>query len=264
VNEFLHLMPEIFLVLTLAGVIAGEIAYHGERIRLISLTTLVGLTAALIQVFLGYQFSDPILIENRLVVDHFSLFFKMIFIGLSILIVIVSLYTKEIDQSKRAEYYAFITAAALSMCLAASAIDLIVVFLVLLLMNVLTFFLVGFSKKDIRSTEAAVKYMIFSMISGAFFLYGSAILFLKTRTLNLFELQEVLGSQAISKETGLVIFSLLFLSLCFYIAAFPMYLWLPDSLEGAPIPTSIFPLRNRLIQGCLRIRNERRQKKRFI
>ena len=36
-NEFILILPEIFLVLTLAFVLIGEITYHGEEVRLITI-----------------------------------------------------------------------------------------------------------------------------------------------------------------------------------------------------------------------------------
>lgn len=239
-KEFALLLPEIFLMLTLAGMIAGEIGYHGERIRLVSATALVGLGAALAQILISYQHGATRLFGNTLAIDGLSVFFKLFFVLLAGLTVILTGYTAEIRREKRTEFFAFIVASALAMFIVASSADLLVVFLAFQFMNVLAYFMAGYGKKNIISTEASVKYLLFSVVSGAFFLYAVAILFSHTQTLNMYDMHDVLLNNPLPAATGLVVFVLLFLSLCFYFGAFPMYLWVPDVLQGAPTPATTF------------------------
>lgn len=234
------LSPEILLVLTLAGLIVAEVGYHGERIRLITITTVLGLFAAGLQVLSVYRGVSSRLIESIFVVDGFSYFFKLFAIVLALAIVMIAAFSKEIAEGRRAEYYSFVTAGTLASCIAASSINLMMVFLVFQFQNVLAYFMAGYRKQRSSSVEAAFKYMMFSLVASMLFLFAVAILFANTHTLNIYEMQKVLSSRPLEGNTGLIVFVLIFLSIGFCMGAFPMYLWMPDVLSGAPTPTSVF------------------------
>jgi NADH-quinone oxidoreductase subunit N len=82
--------------------------------------------------------------------------------------------------------------------------------------------------------------MIFGSVSGALLLYGLAILFSSTHAINMYDMHRALIAAPFSQQIGLVTFMLIFLGLCFQVAAFPMYLWAPDVLEGSPTAVSAF------------------------
>jgi NADH-quinone oxidoreductase subunit N len=239
-KEFVLLLPEIFLAITLLGILMGEVAYHGERLRLVSITALLGLTGAFIQVLLTYQYGASQIFGQAVSIDGLSLFFKLFFILLAGLAVGGSLHSREIPPSLRSEYSALIIGSALAMCLASSASDLLLAFTCLQLMNILGYFLAGYGKRSSRSTEAAIKHLGFGVVSAALLLYGMAVLFMATHTINIYEMHRALLASPMPKSTALVVFMLIFSSLSFQFAAFPMHLWAPDVLEGAPTPASGF------------------------
>src|SRR4051794_21646618 len=97
-KEFIVILPEAILTLTLAFVIAAEITYHGERVRLVAATVLVGLAAAFVQTVVTYQFGAVQIFGGTLSIDGLSLFFKLLFIVLAGLAVITALQTREIAR----------------------------------------------------------------------------------------------------------------------------------------------------------------------
>src|SRR4051794_26847954 len=105
-KEFFLIMPEIVLALTLAFVVIGEITYTGEEVRFILATTLLGLFGAFVQALISYKFGSAQAFSGVLSVDSFSLFFKLLFIGLSIFAILAVLQTKEIAAKRRSEYCA--------------------------------------------------------------------------------------------------------------------------------------------------------------
>ena len=131
-------------------------------------------------------------------------------------------------------------ASTLGMSLAASAADILLAFLSLQFVNILAYFLAGYGKRSALSAEAAVKYMAFCSVAGALMLYGLAILFSSAHVFNVYEIHKALVASPLPRDSMLVVFMLLFLSLSFQFGAFPMYLWTPDVLEGAPTPSSAF------------------------
>ncbi len=239
-SEFFLIMPEIFLAMTLAFVVVGEVTYYGEQVRLITATAFLGLGAAFIETIISYKNGATQIFGGVLSIDGFSLFFKLLFIILAGLTIGSVSHTKEIPADRRTEYCALVLAAALAMCLIASASDLILIFLSLLFLNVVTYFLAAYGKRSITSTEAAVKYLIFGAVASALLLYSLAILFASTHTLNIYEIHRALLANPISSPVLLTAFMLSFLALCAQIGAFPMYLLVPDIMEGAPTPISAF------------------------
>lgn len=239
-KDFLLIMPEILLALTLALVIASEITYFGEQLRLVKLTSLIGLSAALVQTIISYKYGAAQVFGGVLSIDGFSLFFKVLFILLALINIFSITHSHEISDYRRSEYCALILAAVLAMCLVASASDLILAFLSLLFLNVISYFLAAYGQRSIFSTEAAVKYFAFGAVSCTLFLYSTAILFASTKTLNIYEMHKALVAVPLSHNVMLIVFMLAFLSLTFQLGTFPMYLLVPDVLQGSPTPVSGF------------------------
>lgn len=239
-KEFFLIMPEIVLALALAFVVACEITYYGERIRLVTAVSLLGLGGAFFQTLISYQYGSAQIFGGALSVDGFSLFFKLLFILLSALTIGSVSHTKEIAPERRTEYCVLILASTLSMCLVSAASDLILAFLSLLFMNVISYFLAAYGRHSVSSTEAAVKYLTFGTVASALMLYAFSILFASTHTLNIYEMHKALVATPLPATAMLVVVILCLLSFCFQIGAFPMYLLVPDVLEGAPTPVSAF------------------------
>jgi NADH-quinone oxidoreductase subunit N len=239
-KELVLLLPEIFLAVTLVGILAGEVTYHGERTRLIAATALLGLAGALIQSILTYRYGASQILNHAVSIDGLSLYFKIFFIVLAGYAIVASLHSREIDDGARSEYMALVIACTLAMSLVAAASDLLLAFVSLQCLNVLSYFLSAYGKQSFRSTEAAIKQLVFGAVAGALLLYGMALLFVSTHSLNIYEMHRTLAATPLGRETGLVAFVLIFLALAAQIAAFPMHLWAPDVLEGAPTPVSSF------------------------
>ncbi|MFZ9595168.1 MAG: NADH-quinone oxidoreductase subunit N [Bdellovibrionia bacterium] len=239
-REFFLILPEVCIVLTLAFVIAGEITHSGERIRLIGTAALIGIAGALIQTIISYGYGPTKVFGGSLSIDGFSLFFKLVFMTLGMLAIFLMFQSKEIAVGRRTEYIALVLASILSMCLVASASDLVVAFLALLFMNLISYVLAAYGQKSAYSAEAGIKFLAFGAVSSALLLYGFAILFASTHTLNLYEMHQALLANPLSFEVMWVVFSLCFLAFSFQLGTFPMYLLVPDVLEGAPTPVSAF------------------------
>ncbi len=239
-KEFLYIMPEILIALTLAFVIASEITYEGEQFRLITAISLLGLGSAFLYTIYCYGYGASQVFGGVLSVDGFSLFFKLIFIVLATLSICSVGHTQEIDQGRKTEYCALILASTLAMCLISSAADVILAYVSLLFLNIVSYFLAAYGRRSVLSTEAAVKYLAFGVVAGALFLYSLAILFAFTHSLNIYEMHKALLIHPMPRKVMLVVFMFIFLSLGFQMGSFPMHLIVPDILEGAPTPVASF------------------------
>jgi NADH-quinone oxidoreductase subunit N len=233
-------MPEILIAFTLAFVIASEITYEGERLRLVTTISLLGLGAAFFYTLYSYGYGPAQVFGGVLSFDGFALFFKLLFIVLAILTTVSIGHTEEINLDRRTEYCALILASTLAMCLVSSAADVILAYLSVLFLNVVSYFLSAFGRRSVLSTEAAIKYLAFGTVAAALFLYSVAILFAYTHSLNIYEMHKVLLLHGLPPKVMLVVFSFIFLSMSFQMGAFPMFLITPDIFEGSPTPVVSF------------------------
>lgn len=239
-KEFALLIPELILSGVLALLIVSEISYHGERVRLVTTTAALGLTAAMIYTVLSYPLAPARAFGGVLSIDGLSIFFKLFFIALALLTLMISSVSKEIAREKKSEYAALVIAGALTMSLAAAASDLLVCFLCLQSYHLISYLLAAYGKSSVRSTEAAVKHLSFGVLGGALLLFGSAMLFSGTRTINIYQMAATFAAEPILETGMLVIVVLLILGWSTQMAAFPMGFWAPDVLQGTPTPAAGF------------------------
>jgi NADH-quinone oxidoreductase subunit N len=123
----------------------------------------------------------------------------------------------------------------------AAALDLIVVFIALEVMSLAAYVLVGFRRADRRSNEAAMKYFVLGSAASAIFLYGTALLYGATGSLNILQILSRVGEAQGSVSPLFVLGSALVLfGFLFKVAAVPFHMWMPDVYEGAPTPITGF------------------------
>jgi multicomponent Na+:H+ antiporter subunit D len=95
---------------------------------------------------------------------------------------------------------------------------------------------IGASKERVR---AGISYVMVSMVSSLVFLFGIALVYAATGTLNMAELAVRLDG--ISSGTRSALFAVLLVGFGIKAAVFPLSAWLPDSYPTAPAPvTAVF------------------------
>ena len=143
----------------------------------------------------------------------------------------------------RGEYFSFFLLSIAGTMLIANASDLIWMFLALELASLPTYVMVAVSRGTRRAQEAAVKYFFLGALSAATFLYGFALLYGATGTLDLATMSERLATQAAT--SGLSTLAIVggvmaVLGIAFKLAAVPMHFYAPDVYEGAGSATTAF------------------------
>ncbi len=187
--------------------------------------------------------SSQAIFNNMLAVDNFALFFKLLFLGITTLVILSSVDYVSKFARFQGEYYALVLLATLGMMLMAATTELISLYIALELATISLCALVCFLK-DTKSSEAALKYILLSAVASAVLLYGMALVFGFTGKTQLGEIAQVI--QAMSPQTllaspalilGIV---LLIAGFGFKIAAIPFHMWVPDVYEGAPTPITAY------------------------
>jgi NADH-quinone oxidoreductase subunit N len=112
-------------------------------------------------------------------------------------------------------------------------------FLGLEILSISLYALTGYLRHNDRSTEAAVKYLILAALSSAFILFGMALIYAETGSLDFARIASRAADpvQSLPFTAG---FALIITGLGFKLAVVPFHLWTPDVYEGAPAPVTAF------------------------
>jgi NADH-quinone oxidoreductase subunit N len=217
--------------------------------------------------------------HESVVVDRFFLFFAVLFLAATALVILLSVKYLEIEREQEGEYYALLLFACVGMMFMASGIDLIVMFLGLETMALSFYVLTGFLRREKRSNEAALKYVLLGAFSSGILAYGFSILYGLTGATNIRNIQAAFEPRSalariieFSHQSGTMgdqarqilterypaalhmnstllnraplflaaAFVLVAVGLFFKIAAVPFHQWAPDVYEGAPTPVTTY------------------------
>jgi NADH-quinone oxidoreductase subunit N len=123
----------------------------------------------------------------------------------------------------------------------ASAGDLLTMFIALEVFSLPLYILCGLARsRRLLSQEASLKYFLLGSFSSALFLFGVALIYGRTGTVNLLAMPQVLqpGTGDLPLVLGGVV--LLLAGLLFKVSAAPFHAWTPDVYTGAPTPITGF------------------------
>lgn len=229
-----------FAVLLLGlGVLLLDLWWPAERRRALGW----GAAGALIVLLLGSFFMDAsgvrLAFGGSYVLDDLALFFKRMFLLGGALVLVMQVEFADRIKSGLSEFFSLTLFALAGMLFAASANDFAMLFVSIELITVTFYVLVSFQRTRVTSLEAGIKYLILGAVSSAFLVYGIALIYGITGTMNFNELN-VLALDLGGRPLFLLGLLLVLVGLGFKIAAFPMQIWAPDVYQGAPSPVAAF------------------------
>ncbi len=171
--------------------------------------------------------------------DSLALFFKRFFLLAALIVLLMSVEFADAIAAGIAEFYALMLFALSGMLFAASANNFALLFVSLELITVTFYLLTSFQRGVVTSLEAGVKYLIIGALSTSFTVFGIALVYGISHTLNFSQLAGLSGALSANPIFlfGLV---LVLVGLGFKISAFPFQIWTPDVYQGAPSPTTAF------------------------
>ena len=178
--------------------------------------------------------------HNTIQVDPFFIFFGMIFLASAALVILLSVRYLEVEHEHHGEYYALIMFALVGMMFLASGTDLIVLFLGLETMALSFYVLVGFLRREKRSNEAALKYLLLGAFSSGILAYGFSLMYGMAGSTNLEDIKTAFASRGPNDILVLLAIVTVSAGLFFKIAAAPFHQWAPDVYEGAPTTIAAF------------------------
>ena len=174
---------------------------------------------------------------GTMMVDRFAIFFFYLFLAGTAISILMSVRYMKTEHENHGEYYSLMLLSVVGMMCMAAGIDIVLIFIGLELMAISTYVLVGFLRRDRRSNEAALKYLLLGAFSSGIFAYGLSLLYGLTGSTNLVEINRELGrilAQNPHNPVAIVALLTTMTGLLFKVAAVPFHQWAPDAYEGAP------------------------------
>jgi NADH-quinone oxidoreductase subunit N len=184
--------------------------------------------------------------NGMIVLDELRLSFTLIILFVSALTILISMVWMEREKLPAGEFHSLLLFATSGMMLMASGGDLVIIFLGLEILSIATYVMAGFRRTDLRSNESSLKYFILGSFSSAFLLYGIALTYGATATVNgqpgTTNIAEIASRLDGSLYPSLLIAgaAMMLVGFGFKIATAPFHVWTPDVYEGAPTPVTAF------------------------
>ncbi len=173
--------------------------------------------------------------------DRFALLLNFIFIAGFALSVLLTRRDAEAGGYDYSEYYFIMMAALAGMMMMVSAGNLLTVFIGIETLSIALYILVGMARGRIVSAEASLKYLLLGSLATGFLIYGIALVYGMTGTL---DMQEISGFYALSGTRPGIAFEagmlLIAAGVMFKASLAPFHIWAPDVYEGAPSPVAAF------------------------
>ncbi|MBM4007985.1 MAG: NADH-quinone oxidoreductase subunit N [Planctomycetes bacterium] len=250
------LTPEILLFgAAVVAAVLGLSRRHSIR-AFLPIFTCLALVASL--ALMPITWTETRANEAQLMLPMLGAFMKPLLAAIGILLVLVS--AGSVDRGFEAavargrttfdpqrvvagEFYAFFLFSLIGAMLLCSATDLIWIFLAVELVSLPTYIMVAVGGSSRRSGEAAIKYFFLGALSTAVFLYGFAMIYGSTGSLELQGIRTALAAQAAGSGIDAMALAGLILAVlgfCFKITAVPMHFYAPDVYEGAPTHVTAF------------------------
>jgi NADH-quinone oxidoreductase subunit N len=173
-----------------------------------------------------------------LAVDGFAIFFKYLFLLATALVILASEPFISRHSSREAEFYGLLLLTTVGLNLMAATTEFMSIYLALEISSLSLAFLAAFSNRDLKSSEAGLKFLILSALSSALLLYGIAMLYGLTGATTLNDISQVL--QSTPTAAALLAMSMVLAGFGFKIAIVPFQMWTPDVYEGAPTPVTAY------------------------
>jgi len=233
--------PELVLTIFALSILVLSVFVKTGRRNLLGYIAVIGVVVAFFSLLLGIG-KDMKAFYDTVSTDPFSFFFKMMFLIIALLTILASLEYTRRENIDFGEYYVLVLFATVGMMLMASGFNLIVIFLGLEVMSISIYVLAGIMREDKRSVEAAFKYFLLGAFASAFLLYGIALTYASTGTLDLGGISRVLTQRVWISSLSILItgLALLIIGFGFKIALVPFHMWTPDVYEGAPTSITAF------------------------
>jgi NAD(P)H-quinone oxidoreductase subunit 2 len=236
------ILPEGIVILTLMGVLIVDLISGRKSSRWIGYLAVAGLLASVVALYFQWDSTNPVSFLGAFSGDDLSIVFRGIIALSAAVTVLMSIRYVEQSGTALAEFIGILLTATIGGMFVSGSTELVMIFISLETLSIASYLLTGYTKRDSRSNEAALKYLLIGASSTAVFLYGVSLLYgLSGGETELGAIAEGISKANAGQSLALVM-SLVFViaGIGFKISAAPFHQWTPDVYEGAPTPVIAF------------------------
>ena len=174
------------------------------------------------------------------VVNDVSLVFQAVVLGGALVVLLLSPAVVAAERLPAAEYHFLLLCSVAGALTLAAARDLVTLVVALEVVSLPVFALVGLRRGDGRSSEAALKMFLVSVVATALMLFGISLVYGVTGAVHLDRIAAALGEPTARLPVTSVGVVLTVVGLGFKVAAVPFHAWVPDTYAGAPLPVAAY------------------------
>lgn len=236
------ILPEGIIIVTLLLVLIFDLILGRKSASWLPYFTILGLLASVIALCYGWNIENPDSFLGSFTGDNLSIVFRAIVALSTAITILMSITYVEQSGTALAEFIGIMLTATLGGMFLCGASELVMIFVSLEMLSISSYLLTGYMKRDPRSNEAALKYLLIGASSSAIFLYGLSLLYgLSGGQTNLNAISNTIQAGTGLESLGLAI-ALVFViaGIAFKISAVPFHQWTPDVYEGSPTPVVAF------------------------
>jgi NADH-quinone oxidoreductase subunit N len=237
--DFVALLP-LLTIATTAVVVMIAIAIRRNH-RAVLILSLIGVTAALGSLRLTAS-AAPRQITALLLSDAYSRLYMAILLAAAAFVVLFGYDYLKRRRERAEEFYLLVLLATTGAMVLVVSRHFVSLFLGLELLSVALYSLIAYVRSERASIEAGIKYLILAASSSAVLLFGLALIYAESGSMELSQFAVVMhgggrSPATLSLLTGLM---LVLTGAGFKLAVVPFQLWTPDVYEGAPLPVTAF------------------------
>ena len=245
-------LPEFALIAGLLLVVCWDLFARGRtRVTGVVVITLAALltSGTISVVYLPENPPQDRLFYGLLAFDAFANLFRVFFACVATIVVVFAVPASETGAGTKhrkgvGEFFALLLVVVLGLNLMAMSRSLLMIYLSIELVSVISFVLAGFKLNDRRSSEGALKYVVFGGMASGIMVYGMSWLYGFAQSLD----PAIIASRIVIEtgNSGQIPLGVLIGVICmlagfgYKISAAPFHMWTPDVYEGSPTSITAF------------------------
>jgi NADH-quinone oxidoreductase subunit N len=237
--DLYQILPAAFLTLWAVALVLLDLWIPKDKKSVTALLSAVGLAIAIGASLSQHSYVEPAF-QGMVMADQMAVFFNAFFAVCGLLTVGIAYDYLKRTENYQSEFYPLLLISISGMMLMTSASHLLMVFLALEMFSIPLYILSGFNIRKSTSAEAALKYFLLGAFASGFLLFGIALTFGATGTMQFSEITAIIKTGAANDVYLLLGGALMMIGLAFKVAAVPFHMWVPDVYQGAPTPTVAF------------------------
>ncbi|HZK63350.1 MAG TPA: NADH-quinone oxidoreductase subunit N [Puia sp.] len=217
---------------------SGIFLKKNSSIAALAILGIIILLVATILEMSGYHFF-PVDTHNMLFFDAFGLLFNCVAFAGTLALFLLNAKDIAAIGNNPGEYFALIFFVLCGIAIASSFNTLLMLFIGIEIISIPLYILTGSDKRNLKSNEAALKYLLLGAFSTGLMLLGIAFLYGASEKGSFFLDELAIGRSAASPllMAGLLLITS---SLAFKVSAAPFHFWAPDVYDGAPTAITSF------------------------